>query len=515
MKKILLKILLCFFAGVMMGLTVAPAELWFLAWVALAPLWVLINREKELKKVLLYALAWGIGYYGLALSWITGIHPMTWLGVPFFASLLITAFCWIFITLWATSLVVIWAYLIHLIHQKKTGYFNPSILRIIIGVAIWCILEFIWTNSPLWWPTLAYTQSPNNLLILQLGQLSGTTTVTTAIVLVNGLIAEAFIRKTENRNYSKLLSLSALVLLILFHSIGLILYSQPLADKPEQKIKIGIIQGNVPNEIKLYPEGWRKAINGYTTGYENLAQQGVDIVLTPETALPFFWDENIGEVSSLSHAIVTEKVPVWVGAFAREGTSFTNSLFTIDSEGKIFSRYDKSNLVPLGEYIPFEQVLGKLINRLSPLDAHLVAGKNNQIFDTPFGRGIVGICYDSAFSQHFRRQAAEGGEFIITASNDAHYSVSMLRQHHAQDVMRAIETNRWTARATNTGYSAIVNPRGETIWISELNSYEIYSGEIYKRQTKTLYVSRGDWLNLVLFLGACLLLFLEIKFVKW
>jgi apolipoprotein N-acyltransferase len=177
-------------------------------------------------------------------------------------------------------------------------------------------------------------------------------------------------------------------------------------------------------------------------------------------------------------------------------------LFTVRGTGETVSRYDKVKLVPLGEYIPFEQFLGRLVNRLSPLDAHLVAGKPAQIFETPFGRAIVGICYESAFPTHFRRQAAAGGQFILTASNNAHYSETMPAQHHAQDVMRAIETDRWAVRATNTGYSGIVDPHGRTLWISGINTYEIHAHTVYRRQTQTLYVRWGDWLTPVLLGGA-------------
>ncbi|MGL5064352.1 MAG: apolipoprotein N-acyltransferase, partial [Microcoleus sp.] len=52
--------------------------------------------------------------------------------------------------------------------------------------------------------------------------------------------------------------------------------------------------------------------------------------------------------------------------------------------------------------------------------------------------------------------------------------------------------------ATNTGYSAFVNPRGETIWMSGINTYEVKDVAIYRRQTKTLYVRWGDWLMPVL-----------------
>ncbi|GBE93771.1 apolipoprotein N-acyltransferase [Nostoc cycadae WK-1] len=256
---------------------------------------------------------------------------------------------------------------------------------------------------------------------------------------------------------------------------------------------MGIIQGNIPNNIKLFSEGKRRALERYTNGYQTLANQRVQAVLTPEGALPFFLNEL--KRKSFYLAILDKGVVTWVGAYGERGRAYTNSLFSIIGTGETFSRYDKVKLVPLGEYIPFEQVLGSIINRLSPLKANLVAGEPNQLFETPFGRAIVGICYESAFAQHFQRQAAAGGQFILTASNNAHYSKAMPAQHHAQDVMRAIETDRWAVRATNTGYSGIVNPHGRTLWISRINTYDVHTHTVYRRHTQTLYVRWGDWLT--------------------
>ncbi|MDB9510960.1 apolipoprotein N-acyltransferase [Kamptonema animale CS-326] len=514
-------------SGILMALATAPVSAWPLAWLALAPLWVMIaSYEKptaEEKKQKFFLLPssffllpslWGIGYHGLALSWIMGIHPMTWLGVPWWPSLAIALFCWAFITLWGAALVAIWAWLFIIIDltplaQEAGGRKSQfsCLIRVLIGTAVWCILEYIWSSGSLWWTSLSYTQSPHNLAILHLGQLSGPSAITAAIVAVNGLIAEAWSegrRKREEGRRGNLISyLLPVIFCLILHIVGFSLYSNPLTEDAKSELKIGIIQGNIPNEIKFNSEGWIRSLEGYTTGYKNLANQGVDAVLIPETALPFVWtNPNQRFYLSLYQAILAQKVVAWVGGFGQQEDSITNSLFTINGNGEIVSRYDKTKLVPLGEYIPFEQFIGSIINRLSPLDSHLVAGKSNQLFDTPFGRAIVGICYDSAFTEHFRRQAAMGGEFILTASNDAHYNSSMMAQHHAQDLMRGIETDRWVVRATNTGYSAFVNPHGETLWISGVNTYEVQAGNIYRRKTQTLYVRWGDWLTpLLLVLG--------------
>ncbi|PSF36309.1 apolipoprotein N-acyltransferase [Aphanothece hegewaldii CCALA 016] len=504
------QIILTFFGGLLMGLSPAPNSVFYLAWLALIPLWSnIIFSKNSLKQNLLLGLVWGIGFHGVALFWITGIHPMTWMGVPWLASLLIALFCWIFIMLWGAVLVVVWSFGMTFVKRLcNTNTFKDSLFRIILGVALWCGLEWLWSNTPLWWSSLSYTQSPNNLWILQLSKLSGFSVITASIVAINGLLAESNYYLSRNRSQSYSLLSLALSLLVLLHGLGFYLFQQPLSDTPDKAIKVGIIQGNIPNEIKLYPEGFRKAIEGYTTGYQKLASQGVDVVLTPETALPYFWNDIV-QNSSFYQSILQEKIPVWLGAFGVQGNNYTNSLFTVTGDGEIISRFDKVKLVPLGEYIPFEPIFGKIINRLSPLDAHLVSGKTNQIFNTPFGRAIVGICYESAFAEHFRKQTQNGGEFIITAANNAHYSKSMPAQHHAQDIIRAIESDRYIARATNTGYSAFIEPHGRTFWISGINQYQLHFDTIYRRNTETLYVRFGDWLTKLLLISGIVLIVIK------
>lgn len=506
--------------GIAMGLTPAPAHLWPLAWVALLPLWLGLRRRSavlprrlgrwlSLQSPWLQGVVWGIGYHGLALSWITGLHPLTWMGVPWLASVAIALFCWLFITLWGAVLVGIWAEVVSRVaplegdRQSQSG--PTAWLSILVGTALWCALEVIWSIGPLYWTSLSYTQSPYNLAILHLGQLSGPLTVTAAIVAVNGCLAAAW-RHLQSQS-SQLPGLNpwltaALALVLSSHLLGLGLYYRPLNQSSDAALTIGIIQGNVPTRIKLYEEGLLRARQSYVNGYETLADQGVDAVLTPEGALPIFWP-RAGRLRTIFEQAVRERgVIVWLGTFAERQERITQSLLTLNPNGQVTSRYDKIKLVPLGEYVPFQSVLGGLIDRLSPIEASMLPGELRQVFDTPFGRAIVGICYESAFAEIFRHQAQAGGEFILTASNNDPYSAVMMAQHHAQDLMRAIETDRWAVRATNTGYSGVIDPHGTTQWISGVQTYELHAAPIYRRQTQTLYVRWGNWLTPLLLVGA-------------
>ena len=495
----------CFLAGILMGLASDPLNAWFLAWIALIPLWIwLINQQQFHISQLLPPFTFAVGYYGVTLFWITGVHPMTWMGVPWVSSLLIAIFCWVFLIAWGSLFVLIWS--LGMIFVTRS--LSHPLSRVLLGVAFWCAIETLISYTPLHWPTFALTQSPYNLPILQWLSLSGTTTVTAAIVAVNGLLAEAIII-SHHQTRSRLVSGLTQVAIGLFaglHLIGWLIYLQPVETPQENAIRVGIIQGNVPNTIKLYPEGWRKALEGYTSGYIELSQAGAEAILTPETALPFQWEQQVRQNSDFYQAILEENVPVWLGAFGKKEGASTNSLYSLNGEGETLARFDKVKLVPLGEYIPFEDILGDVVARLSPLDSQFASGSLEQSFITPWGKAAVGICYESAYGEHFRRQVARGAEFILSASNDDHYSEVMPAQHHAQDIMRAIETDRAMVRATNTGYSAIVDSRGNTLWQSELYEYETHLSTIYRRDSQTLYVRWGNWLNwMLLGLGGVIL----------
>jgi apolipoprotein N-acyltransferase len=510
LSSIITKIALSSIGGAMMGATFAPLEIWQLAWVALVPLWYLLCRDRQ-SGMFIYPLCWGLICYGMSLAWLFGIHPMTWMGVPYGASLAIAIFCMAFVSMWGASLVVLWAVGLRIVSSKLT--LNPF-TRVLLGTTIWCILERLYSLTDLWWTSLALSQSPHNLVILHLGQLSGPTAVSGAIVAVNGAIAETLLAFTRRGKNIKQIDRwqaafpfanGTVILFILLHLVGYTLLNRPLTQPIESALKVGIIQGNIGNEIRENRNGRDLAIERYTAGYRELADAGAEIITTPETAIPLT-DRQL-EQTALYQAISEKKVTALIGAFGQSGRNLTNSLFTFMGDGSIASRYDKWKLVPLGEYIPFEQYIGKFVDRLSPLDSHLQGGTFAPKITTPFGNIIASICYDSAYSEHFRRQATKG-EVIFSSSNDAHYGAGMASQHHAQDLLRAVETDRWLVRATNTGYSGIIDPHGRTEWMSGLNEYATHYHQIYRQHSQTLYVRWGDWLTpLLAILGAVLWFF--------
>ena len=504
--------LLC--GGLLMGL--APVNAWPLAWVALVPLWWLARLSHlHTRSALGYAAIWGVAYHGVALSWITGLHPMMWMGVSWLGSVSVTLFSWMFITIWGAAIGMIWTGLMMAVSRWRCPM--SGVPRVLLGTALWCAIEWTWSQGPLYWSSLSYTQSPHNLLGLQLSQLSGPMTVTAAVVGVNGLFSEMWkirdsgVRRFRIRQHLGRINLRfgayAIALFLGLHLIGLILYSRPLADGIDTAISVGLIQGNIPTNQKLTDKGIQTSQRIYLNGYESLAEAGADLVLTPEGAIPQAWNASLQDRNLFQQAVTNSGIPLVLGTFAHQNindsrTPLMQSLLLLTPDSSIAGRYNKVKLVPLGEYIPFEKVLKPMVDRLSPFAGKMTPGEVDQLLKTPFGPMATRICYESAFAELFRWQVKQGGQAIFTASNNDPYSPRQMMQHHALDVMRAIESDRWEVRVTNTGISGVVDPRGRSRWLSAPNEYAIHIATIYKRQTRTLYVRWGDWLTPLLLASA-------------
>ena len=169
--------LLALFSGIAMGLTSAPTNWWPLAWIAQAPLWFLIYRHsvtpisfqqtpsnvgfhtstqptyasQNLTRSLaplppcppahtiLSAFLWGLGYYGTTLIWITGLHPLTWMGIPWAASLAIATTCWAIITLWGCIWSLTWAGGLAWICRRclSQSSLSHALSRVLVGTALW------------------------------------------------------------------------------------------------------------------------------------------------------------------------------------------------------------------------------------------------------------------------------------------------------------------------------------------------------------------------------------------
>lgn len=194
--------------------------------------------------------------------------------------------------------------------------------------------------------------------------------------------------------------------------------------------------------------------------------------------------------------------------------------------------YNKVQLVPFGEMIPFVSSTDWLRNKLEAagIAGAFRPGFDYVTFDTDGVRYGAVICFESSFPHLTSGLTKSGAKFLCVLTNDAWYDpeyliqrsgfwgslfrVPALRglassgpyQHYAHSIYRAIETRRPVVRAANTGISAIINSRGEVENHLPYGKSGVLLGRIGSSQRQlTTYVRFGDWFaasGLLLLAGA-------------
>jgi apolipoprotein N-acyltransferase len=276
-------------------------------------------------------------------------------------------------------------------------------------------------------------------------------------------------------------------------------------------VAVSLVQGNVTQDLKFDPEFLRTTFELYT-GLA-AASRGRLVVL-PESAFPVFaqevpeavllelLDAVSGRDGDVLTGLFTVSPPLAPGGNVR----YYNSVVSIGVSRP--QLYRKRHLVPFGETIPLEPVLGWFIRKVLsiPIASQASGDPDPPVLEVAGQRVAVNICYEDAFGAEIRGQAADA-TLLVNVTNDAWYGRSLAAlQHNQIAAMRALETGRPLLRATNTGITSAIGHDGREIarlpWFTR-GTLEV---EITGRQGVTPYVRFGDSLPLamasLLFLAA-------------
>jgi len=490
--------------------TPGTTELSFLAWFGLVPLlWVIQSATP--KRAFVVGLFFGIAFYTGLIFWITvvlghyGQLPI-WITIP------------------ALFLLVTYMSLFTALFTAATSW-SASHPFLLWGTPLfWVSLDYLrgklFTGFP--WFDLGYSQW-NNQLILQTADLFGHHGITFLIVLINCLLLKMLKRlfaeeKKPTTRFKELASFLPLVLLLAAHGYGFVqLDKMKSATEGYEKISVTVVQGNIPQDEKWLPKFQRKTVDTYLRlSNSALTKQPSDLVLWPETALPFYPLEHSLFKRVTRQIIGEQKTNLLTGVPHRELSSpsldikYLNSAFLITPEipaektGPGYSlagRYDKQHLVPFGEFIPLRGILplpGPVVETMSDFSP----GSSNQPIKSCNASLGVLICFESIFPDIARQQVNNGANLLVNLTNDAWFGkTSAPWQHLSMAILRAVENRRGLARAANTGVSGFIDPMGKTHALSPLFETYTATAELSLVEEKTLF-SRFGYLfpHLCLFL---------------
>lgn len=262
-------------------------------------------------------------------------------------------------------------------------------------------------------------------------------------------------------------------------------------------INSSLIQGNIDQSLKWERSIQRLTIERYLTLSAKAPRPTTDLLIMPETAIPFFLQDDSELSREFISGIKKIGMPAIVGspAYRKSGstTSYFNRAYVVEPGRGITGHYDKVRLVPFGEYVPLKGLLS-FINRLVPAAGDFEAGPGaNPVHVGRFKVGIV-ICFEAIFPDVSRDHIRAGGELLVNITNDAWFGkTSAPYQHMAMSRLRAIENRVPLLRAANTGISSIISDTGEIIASGGLFSEEVVTGSVpYGRFSQTFYNRFGD-----------------------
>ena len=256
--------------------------------------------------------------------------------------------------------------------------------------------------------------------------------------------------------------------------------------------RASLLQGNVEQRLKWRPEELRPTLELYVT----LTDEARDsrLIIWPETAVPalaHLVDDSL--LKPLHEAARAEGRDLLIGVPIEEGDGrYYNAMLALGASGH--DAYYKRHLVPFGEFLPLKPVLEPLLDFLRIPMSDFSAGSRQEpplltVAGYPAG---ISICYEDAFAEEVR-EGLPAAAFLVNASNDAWFGDSFApRQHLEIARMRALETQRYLLRATNTGISAVIAPSGGIVARTRLFERAVLTAERTPLAGSTPYVRFGN-----------------------
>lgn len=487
--KALTSPLLLLLSGASLTLAFSPFGLWPVALIALA----LGIRQVAKAPGNGFKAGWlfGLGWFGAGISWVH-VSIADFGGLPLIASVALMALLCGYLALYPA--LAFW------INKKvfPVGVW-PLTLPLLWFIAEW-LRSWVLTGFP--WLSLGYSQLDSPLL--GWFPVIGETGVTALLVCLGALLAFS---QTRSR-----MLFSAFAVVIAYVS-GWVA-SQHDWVTPHKTYDVAMVQGNIKQSLRWVPEQDVPTMQKYQRLTEGL--WGNDLIIWPEAAIPkleYLAQEFILEMDSRAaqedSALITGIVN-----YNFESDEAWNNLLALgkqdagDETGhyRYFhnNRYAKHHLLPVGEFVPFEDFL----RPLAPL------------FDLPmssFSRGdfvqknlsangihlAPALCFEIAFPRQVLANVHDDTDMIITVSNDAWFGRSHGPAQHLQIARaRAAETGRPVVRATNNGITAFIDHQGNIT--SQLEQFVAGSIEapVVAMRGITPYRYFGDFLALCMTLAA-------------
>lgn len=262
-------------------------------------------------------------------------------------------------------------------------------------------------------------------------------------------------------------------------------------------IHLRLVQGNIPQNIK-WDSQMRLGIVEKHLRMSNLpGSEKITHLIWSETAVPFVLNQYsplheiiAGALPDNVH-LITGGIRLISGATESQDKLW-NTMFVLNGTGEVEGHYDKTHLVPFGEYVPMRALLpfiDKITHGMG--DFEIGTGpKTISVPNTPPFSGLV--CYEGIFPQESVNKDLRPS-WLVNITNDAWFGTSSGPYQHFHMVrVRAIEQGLPLVRVANSGISGVFDAYGRIRASLGLNKTGIINASLPNALAPTLYARFGD-----------------------
>ncbi|THB75838.1 MAG: apolipoprotein N-acyltransferase [Desulfobulbaceae bacterium] len=442
-------------------------QFWFLLPIALVPFLFWLDQAKSLKTAALRGFLCGFFLHIFLLYWIVSVL-VTFGGIPWVGAvpLMLLLCCYMAGYLVIFSLLYFW---------QRT--YLPGWLLFVTIPCSWVAMDWVrsWAFGGFPWMDLGYGlwSIPATIQFVDITGHYGAT----FLLLSCNLVIYAWISKKFS--FDQRLFAGIFLILLIYSAFIYSWYrwkDVELKTAVAPRALIGVVQGNIKQQLKWSAEMREKTVEKYLNLTTELDAQGAELVVWPETAVPFY-PQHDPLLKRITATLKPVEITLLTGApwynivtgeDGKRAYEYFNSAQLIGSQGDFLGSYYKTQLVPYGEYVPFQEYL-PFIKPLVESVGDFTPGTVEKTLETgPMRIGVL-ICYESIFEWISRTWSQNGANVFINLTNDAWYGKSSAPyQSWAMTVFRSVENRKATVRAANTGISGGIDPLGRIIMRSDL-----------------------------------------------
>jgi apolipoprotein N-acyltransferase len=501
-------------AGVLSALAMAPFNAWPVLFLTFPVLVWLIDGAAAGKLRGVPAAAWtgfcfGFGYF------VPGLY---WTGYAFFVDA--PTFAWLspFAVLGLPAYLAIYPALGFALARLLWTKDASRILSLAIALTMseW-LRGHLLTGFP--WNAYGYALS-EPLALAQIASVIGLWGMTFLAVAI--FASPAVLIEGKSRRRPWMPAVAALALLLALGIFGAVRLSlQPT--KMVSHVKLRIMQPNLQQDVKFNYSAKQAVMQKYlalsdrASGPESTGVRDASILIWPESAFPFFLTREADAMAQIAELLPKGTVlitgSVRVPDDAPAGVPIRrayNSIYVIDHDGSVLSVYDKTHLVPFGEYLPFQNWMERLgFAQLTKVQGGYIAGTRRRPLDIPNApRALPLICYEAIFPGNVAERGDRPG-WIVNLTNDGWFGISTGPYQHLQQArLRAIEEGLPVVRAANTGISAVIDPMGRIVAQLGLGIDGVLDANLPEAITPTIYARLAN-------IPAAIMVVIALIFVAW